>query len=327
MKLIWKHVIPLSMTSVAVGLPLNGLAQLHPNDYPIGAGDQLEISVADYPEFTGTKTVSPDGAISLPVVGQVSVVGQSSKQAATRLTTALKQYLRNPVVTVSLSQLRPVSVTIVGEVARPGPVQISANRSLITKEQPPIDLPTVPLALAAAGGVTSKADLQHVQLKRSSQPDVTLDLWSALSQQTTIPANLTVQDGDLIVVPKRPQSEGIDSRLLARSVYAPKTVRVRVVGEVKRPGEADVPPDGTLSAAVAIAGGATDKGKLSRVVLMRRNDAGVLQKRELNLSNATDDPQVQDGDVLIVPMKGGVKLLDTLGQIISPVGILLNLLR
>lgn len=325
----WKKgvqlLVALSTISGIIGFALGSVAQSL-NDYPIGPGDQIDITVADYPEFTGSKTVMPDGSISLPVIGQVPVASQTSTQVAGQLTTVLKQYLRNPVVTVSLTQLRPVVVTVAGEVARPGPVQLNLSRNLTAKDQNPLDLPTVPAALAAAGGVMPTSDLKNVQLKRHNSGSVTtLDLWSTLSGQT-IPPSLTVQDGDVIIVPKRLSTDSTDSRLIARSVYAPKTVRVRVVGEVKRPGEVEVPPDSTLSAAVAIAGGATEKGKLSRVLFMRR-DASRLQKQEIDLSNPQNDPQVQDGDLLVVPQKGGSKLLDMIGQIVPPIGILLNLIR
>ncbi len=236
-------ILNLAIAGITVGLPLNAVAQTAPNDYPIGPGDQIDITVADYPEFTGTKTVMPDGSIALPVVGQIPVANQTSIEAATRLKTALDRYLRNPVVTVSLTQLRPVNVTVVGEVFRPGPVQITLSRNLTAKDSSPTDLPTIPAAIAAAGGVTSKADLQHVQLLRSNDragAKTTLDLESALMGQAAVPPNLMVHDGDTIVIPKR-TGDGIDPRLLARSVYAPKTIRVRVVGEVKRPGEVEVP--------------------------------------------------------------------------------------
>jgi polysaccharide export outer membrane protein len=117
----------------------------------------------------------------------------------------------------------------------------------------------------------------------------------------------------------------LDQRLMARSSLAPPTVRVRVVGEVRRPGEIQLPPDGTLSSAIATAGGPTRDGALQRVEFIRLNEAGEVERQQIDLANLTDDILVQDGDVLFVPQTNLSSFSYTTSQALSPFFGILNI--
>uniref|UniRef100_A0ACD5GMS7 Polysaccharide biosynthesis/export family protein n=1 Tax=Desertifilum tharense IPPAS B-1220 TaxID=1781255 RepID=A0ACD5GMS7_9CYAN len=69
-------------------------------------GDQIEIIVFDYSEFTGRKVVLPDGTIALPLVGLVPIAGRTPAQVAQDLTARLGVWVRDPVVSVDLVKLR-----------------------------------------------------------------------------------------------------------------------------------------------------------------------------------------------------------------------------
>jgi polysaccharide biosynthesis/export protein len=94
---------------------------------------------------------------------------------------------------------------------------------------------------------------------------------------------------------------------------------------VTQPGEVQVPPNSSLSSAVAIAGGPTDDARLREVAFVRLSPAGEIQRQEIDLRNLTDDYQVQDGDVIIVPKRGSASLIDLAGRVFSPLGVLLDL--
>jgi polysaccharide biosynthesis/export protein len=102
---------------------------------------------------------------------------------------------------------------------------------------------------------------------------------------------------------------------------APSTVRVKVVGEVVAPGEVAVPPDSSVSSAVAIAGGPTEDAQLSKVSLVRRNDDGQIIEEEIDLSHLVDDYQVQDGDVVVVAKRGYLSVIDGISRVLSPVNL------
>jgi polysaccharide export outer membrane protein len=116
-----------------------------------------------------------------------------------------------------------------------------------------------------------------------------------------------------------------EQRLVASSTFAPELVRVRVVGEVEAPGPIEVPPDSSLSAAIAIAGGPTEDSELDEVSLVRLNDDGQVEERKLDLEDLVDNFQVQEGDVIFVPQEDGRSFLDFVPRLLGPVGDLLDI--
>jgi polysaccharide biosynthesis/export protein len=318
---------------VPSSLPLpNARVESPSSDYVLGIGDQLDVTVFAYEEFTGARTVLPDGSIIMPMIGHIPTAGKTAEQLGQEITARLRTMLVNPVVTVNLTSLRPVVVNVAGEVQRPGTIQLreaSSNNLASGVEQKPEQRPTLANALIAAGGITSNADIRQITLKRyspngDSEP-VTINLWDAIQSDRATPG-MVLQDGDSIYIPRLQVGEVVDRRLLARSQFAPATVRVRVVGEVKAPGEVQVPPDSSISSAVAIAGGPTEDANLREVAFVRLNELGQVEQQEFDLRSLNDTNQIQDGDVVIVPKRGSASFVDFAGRLLSPLGILLNLL-
>ncbi|MEM1239267.1 MAG: SLBB domain-containing protein [Cyanobacteria bacterium P01_H01_bin.26] len=307
-----------------------------PEGYAFDAGDQIAIEVFGYEDFTGSWVVLPDGTIRLPLVGAVSVAGKTSDDLEILLARRLNNFLVDPIVAVMPSTLRPVVVTIAGEVQRPGPVQLrslsevntnrlsnSGNRNVVGSQvESTLDaIPTVSSALIEAGGITRNADIRQVVLTRS-QPggepvSETLNLWDSLLSDVT-PKDLVLQDGDAIFVPQLSAEDTLDRRLLARSSLSPTTIAVRVAGEVSQPGEINIAPDSSLSGAIAAAGGPTPDARLRQVQLIRLNQGGQVEQQTVDLSNLTDENQVQAGDVIFVPERRSSRFLNTTGRILSP---------
>lgn len=298
--------------------------------YVLGPGDQIEIAVFGYEEYTGAKTILSDGTITLPVIGIVAAANRTPEQLAQELSSKLQAYLVDPVTTVSLSTLRPVVVNVAGEVQRPGPVELRGltNAASNSSDASNTSTPTVSSALMKAGGITQSADIRQVVVRRvlpdGTSSTSTINLWDALLSDQA-PQDLILQDGDSILVPRLVAGETIDRRLIARSSLSPGTVRVRVVGEVKNPGEIQVPPDSSLSSAVAIAGGPTNDARLSRVAFIRMNEQGKVERQTVDLQNLTDTYQVQDGDVIIVSKRTSSSILDGVGRVLSPLTGIFNL--
>lgn len=302
------------------------------SSYLLGPGDQIQVNVYGYEEYTGPMLVLPDGTITLPVVGKVPVAGRTTDQLTRELTVVLDRVLVDPYVSVTLGTLRPVVVNVSGEVYRPGPTQLRGATSAATNsfsnssdnETPP----SVSAALIEAGGVTQTANIREVVVLRALPSGETVrtkvNLWDSLWTES-LPENMLLRDGDLVFVPRLAEGDVLDTRLLARSSLSPGTVRVRVVGEVTRPGEVPVPPNSSLSSAVAIAGGPTDDAKLSEVAFIRMNDAGEVEQEVVNLSNLVDSYQVQDGDVIVVPKTSSGSVLDFAQRLLGPLGFLLRI--
>jgi polysaccharide biosynthesis/export protein len=318
-------------TNDQVSAPASFTAGVSRSGYVLGPGDQFKLTVFDYEEFTGPQVVLPDGNISLPIVGSIQAADRTTDELAQEITQRLRTYLKNPIVTIALNTLRPLRVNISGEVQRPGPIQLASATA--TTNNTPAKAATVSAALIEAGGVTRDADIRKVILKRyrSSQQDqkpeeTNINLWDTIwSDKVT--RDITLQDGDSLFIPKLAAGDTLDRRIIARSSLSPKTVKVRVVGEVKKPGEIEISPTGSLSGAVAIAGGPTDKADLGQVAFTRLNNDGRIESKSVDLNKLDDSGQVQEGDVVIVPKSNSSSFLDTFSGVVSPLYGLFNLFR
>ncbi len=299
------------------------------SSYLLGPGDRIEVSVYGFPEYTGPLSVLPDGTIALPIVGKVIAAGKTTDQLTQDLRVILDRILVDPAVSVSLNALRPIVVNVSGEVYRPGPIQIEDTVNINQNTQVAYAPPSISEALVEAGGIRRTADIRNVvvirELPNGETINTEINLWDTL-WSATLPEEMLLRDGDLIFVPRLPEGEVIDNHLLARSSFAPDTVRVRVVGEVTRPGEVAVPPNSSLSSAVAIAGGPTDDARLKDVAFIRMDDAtGEIMQEEVDLRDLIDTYQVQDGDVIVVPKSTSGSVLDLAARLVNPLNFLFRL--
>lgn len=302
--------------------------------YVLGPGDLIDISVYGYDEYTGPTSVLPDGSIVLPIIGNMSAAGKTADQLTQDLRVALNQILVEPSVSVTLSALRPVVINVAGEVYRPGPLELQETTNIARggggNNNYAYAPPSLSRALVEAGGIKRTADLRDVTVIRElPNGNVTrskVNLWDAL-WSATIPQDMLLRDGDTVFVPKLAEGEDlVDNRLLASSSLAPDTVRVRVVGEVTSPGEVAVPPNSSLSSAVAIAGGPTDDARLKTVAFVRMDDTtGEVIQEEVDLRNLVDDYQVQDGDVIVVPKTRSGSVLDLAARLVNPFNFLFRI--
>jgi polysaccharide export outer membrane protein len=298
-------------------------------NYILGAGDQVAIVVFGFEEFTGSRVILPDGTMPFPLLGSVQVSGKTVDRLSAEITQGLSFYLVNPIVSVSLTALRPVVVDVAGEVYRPGPVQLSS----LTTAQTQINVdsritaaaitPTLSSALVAAGGIRRTADIRSIIVRRNLPngefEDITANLWEAISN-TGVGNNVILRDGDAIFVPKAEIDSAIDPALVSTSSLAPDNVRVRVIGEgVVRPGEVNVPPNSSISSAVAAAGGPNADAALGNVRLVRLSASGQVEEQQIDLSSLVDNYQIQDGDVVLVPKRDALVGIDRFNRTVSPI--------
>ena len=300
------------------------------SDYLLGPGDQIQVLVFGYEEFEGPRVVLPDGTINIPLIGPITAAGKTLATLENEIGDRLGFYLTNPVVDANLQVLRPVVVNVVGEVYRPGPIQLSSLTTVTTAIRETGTLtdftttPTLSTALTSAGGIRRTADIRSVTILRRLSDGTTaefqVNLWEALQGEDKLGV-LVMYDGDTVVVPTAPEdSDFIDQSLIARSSIAPTNIRVRVIGEVASPGELEIQPNSSISSAIAAAGGHdTETAKLSDVKLVRLTASGQIEEQVVDVSNLVDTVQVQDGDVIFVPKRGAVNALDNIARFFSPI--------
>lgn len=119
--------------SVTQALPVPSDADLYAvqRDTRFGPGDVLTVSVLGASDLTGEHTVDGRGMIDMPLVGEVTVLGQTSSEVAAALEQRLeKRYLRDPQVSVSAKSLNSQKVTLLGGVSQPGLYVIDGKTTL-----------------------------------------------------------------------------------------------------------------------------------------------------------------------------------------------------
>ncbi|MEH1921470.1 SLBB domain-containing protein [Nostoc sp.] len=302
-------------------------------NYLLGGGDLVRVNVFEVPEYTGEYQVPPGGAINLPLIGSVSVLGLTTEQASDEIARRYARFLKRPLISVNLLSPRPINIFVAGEVTRPGAYTLSLSGG--AGNNPGVQYPTVLAALTTAQGVTLAADVTQVQLRRktgrSSEQTVTVNL-KELIQTGTSSQDITLRDGDTIVVPTATNFNIAESRNLfaanfAASQTTPRTVTI--IGEVNRPGSYLVTPGNTdaqaqagatagtatasptglpnVTRVIQLAGGITAQADVRHLRLRRPTRNGSEQAIDINLwqllqsGDANQDIIVQDGDTIVIP--------------------------
>lgn len=236
---------------------------------------------------------------------------------------------------------RPRTVTVVGEVNRPGSyVVVGGGSTGVATEQGGGSagggLPTVTRAIQLAGGITSEADVRNIQIRRLTKtgPDqnISVNLWQLLNAGDTTQDTI-VQDGDTIVISTATDLNAAEATQLADASFSPPTIQVSVVGEVKNPGLVNIPPNTPLNQALLSAGGFNNsRAKRSSVQLVRLNPDGTVTKRKVTINLARgisdkDNPTLRDNDILVVGRSGIAQVGDSLGAFLGPVGSIFGLVN
>lgn len=101
-------------------------------DYVIGDGDGLMISVWGVPELSVGVTVRPDGKITLPAIGDVTASGYTPMKLAEKLTERLKEIVKAPIVTVTVSGITNNKVYVIGG-GVPSGINVLTGRTTLLK--------------------------------------------------------------------------------------------------------------------------------------------------------------------------------------------------
>jgi polysaccharide biosynthesis/export protein len=124
-------------------------------DYVIVKGDLLSVKVFNQDPMSTHAKVRSDGKISMPFLGDVTVVGKSPAIVAREMEAGLKSFINSPNVTVIVDEFQPTTVTVIGEVGKPGTVSIERNAGVLQ-------------ALAGAGGLTEFAGRDDIYVLREA---------------------------------------------------------------------------------------------------------------------------------------------------------------
>ena len=215
-----------------------------PADYRLGPGDMLVLILTGDVELMHTLTVTRDGFVLIPQVGQVPVANLTLEQLRdvlfTRLGRVYSGVRRAATATtrfdVSVANVRANQVYVVGEVVQPGAYQLSALGTVLT-------------ALYAAGGVTEEGNTRRVEVRRHGTVVDSLDLYDYLLRGD-VRGDVRLETGDVVFVPVRGP-------------------RVQVSGAVVRPAIYETRGAETVADMIAAAGGFLPAAELSALTVFR----------------------------------------------------------
>jgi polysaccharide export outer membrane protein len=134
-------------------LPAAQLSAPAPAEYVIEPGDMLFVRVYNQEAMSTRARVRPDGKIFIPLVGDVDVKGRRPAELAKDLESRMKSFIVAPSVAVTAEEVQPVRVSVVGEVTRPGALDIKTGTGVLE-------------ALAMSGGLTEFAEEDSIFVLR-----------------------------------------------------------------------------------------------------------------------------------------------------------------
>ena len=217
-----------------------------PEDYILGAGDDLIVDVWGVAEKTYSLEVSPEGSIIIPNIGPVYISGLTIENAKSKLKHELGKIYSglngnhpNTYMNVSLNSVRSIKVNIVGEVTVPGTYTLPSLASVFN-------------ALYAAGGPAENGSLREIDLVRNNKTIARIDLYKFLVDGT-LEGNLMLHDQDVILL-------------------RPYDGRVQVTGKVKRPGIYEMKQGETLGDLIRYTGGFAGDAYTRRLKIFRKTD-------------------------------------------------------
>jgi polysaccharide export outer membrane protein len=236
------------------------------NEYRLGSGDVVRISVFQNPELTLETRVTEGGVVSYPLLGSVRIGGQTVTAAEKLIADGLRNgnFVKSPQVTLVVMQVRGNQASVLGQVNRPGryPLEVA-------------DMRLTDLLALAGGTAQGGADTVVVTGTRNGQPFRTAVDLPAMFAEGGLAKNMFILNGDTVWVDRQPM--------------------VYIYGEVQRPGPMRLEREMTLMQALATGGGLTLRGTEKGIRVHRKAEGGAVQVLELKM-----DDKVREGDVVFV---------------------------
>lgn len=273
--------------------------------YRVGPGDEIEVNVFDVPEMNVTVRVNQSGHVSLPLVGAVPAGGMTESDLREKLRQRLSSYVRNPQVSVFISQYASQKVSILGAVRTPGnyPLKKGSNSVLeLLSEAGGINEKAgnfVSFIPAELSGISDSNDLEsRARLalgmdsgSRSRNSTIEIALDRILGTSGGIPLEIPVRGGDMLVVPE--------------------SGKVMVEGEIEKAGSYELGNRASLLGALAASGGITYGAKVDEVEVIREIGGGkgrLIVDLERIAMGDEKDPPLRAGDIVRVPSDSSRRL-------------------
>jgi polysaccharide biosynthesis/export protein len=247
--------------------------------YRIEIGAVLSITVLNHPEFSLAAQVLPDGTITFPILGKLTVVGRTREQVSNEIATGLKnkKQLVKPYVTINVTQREAREVTILGAVRGAGKLLLKDNWTVL-------DALGAAGGVGTAGGTTDRYEFYSAQLFRDTQV-IPLDLAKVYANDPV--QNIALKNGDKIYIVVKPRDQ----------------ITVTIIGEIAngRGGTIELPKDKSILTVLNDLGGVTEAAALSKSTLLRNGTIIKLDLRGFKKGKIENTVSLEGGDILTIP--------------------------
>ncbi len=245
-------------------------------NYPLGPGDELIITVWGEVELRHDVIINRDGQIFIDNVGLIKLAGLTLKQAHKRLFHRMGQSYssllnKKAFLDVSLGKLRSIRLYVIGDVRSPGIFTVPALSS-------PLQM------LFYAGGLRKTASLRNIKVIRNDRVIATLDFYEFLKKGKEF-SNVRLQTHDVILVPTA-------------------TKRVTMTGAVRKPAIFELKGKEGLIDLIALAGGFKDNAYIENILVdryLQNKEHKLLSVNFKRLKSEHENFPLMDGDVISVP--------------------------
>ncbi len=236
-----------------------------PQNYVLGPGDHVIVDIYGASQKTLQLAVSPEGDITVPGYGPISVMGMSVAAAQSKIRSTLGSRYSSSNIKISVGQTRTILINVMGEVKTPGTYHLSA-------------FSTVFHALYMAGGIKDLGTLRNIKVFRGGRLVTVVDIYEYILNGR-LAGNIPLQEGDVIQV----------------GTY---DCLVGITGKVKRPMFYEMRKNESVATLVKYAGGFTGDAFKNSVRLTRQvgERYAVFNVGEFDMNSF----QVNDGDAVVV---------------------------
>ena len=238
-----------------------------PENYKVGPGDEISISIWGFNEFSETLEVDERGYISPSSYGRIYVKGITFKNMRSILKKKFSTFfdMQNSEIDVSLSYSRVITVNIIGEVYNPGSFTIPAINTAFN-------------ALIASGGPNQIGSVRNIYIKRDGKTVDSLDVYKFLFNPL-ISNDIYMQDGDYIFIP-------------------PAENLVEIIGEVNRPYTYEAKDGESVGDMIKYSGGFTTTA-FRDIITLKRLDYNNLKVYDVIKADLYQE-NISDGDQIVV---------------------------
>ena len=236
-----------------------------PQNYVLGPGDQVVIDIYGASQRTLQLTISPDGQVTVPGFGPISISGLTVAAAHSKIRSSLGSRYASSDIQLSMGQTRSIMVNVMGEVNAPGTYTLSGYS-------------TVFHALYSAGGIKNLGTLRNVKVYRQGKLVTVVDIYEYILNGR-LAGNIRLHDNDVIQV-------------------GPYECLVGITGNVKRTMFYEMRKNESVATLIKYAGGFTGDAYTKAVRLIRHNGErySVFNINEFDFASF----KVADGDAVTV---------------------------